>query len=258
MSEVAVAGLHVDEVEARPLGQDGGRDEVVHQAIELVVGEHRGVVGTDPFVEQRMAVRRPRRRPRAVRTGVPPGVGELEPGHLVGRASSERSSASPSTVVSSITSWLGLARPSRTTAVASPQTRPAPLWPSRCHRRRTRSVGAPSAVPSHPSMGSVANRLADLDGPRTAVPKRRACGEHRRIDHIGDGQIDAALGQVRAQLLQRLQLLDLRESARHSRSSSRSAMSCSTARSASGRRGAPTGVASVDAQPRSCRNSAAS
>ena len=61
--------------------------------------------------------------------------------------------------------------PARRAAPRTPR-RPTPARrrssPKRCHRRRTRSVGRPSSVPSHPSIGRMANRLAH-DRPATSI-----------------------------------------------------------------------------------------
>ena len=48
VSEVAVAGLDVDEVEPRLLGQHGPLDELFHEFVELVVGGGARVAGPDP------------------------------------------------------------------------------------------------------------------------------------------------------------------------------------------------------------------
>ena len=57
-------------------------------------------------------------------------------------------------------SWFGLARPSGATATASPpQTSLAPLRPKRTQRRRVRSLGSPSSVPSQPSIGCTQKRF---------------------------------------------------------------------------------------------------
>ena len=57
-------------------------------------------------------------------------------------------------VSSSSMSWLGLARPSGRTAIASPpKISLAPLSPNRCQRRTTSGVMPPLVVPSQPSMG---------------------------------------------------------------------------------------------------------
>ena len=59
-----------------------------------------------------------------------------------------------------MTSWFGLARPSARTATASPpQISFAPLIPKFRQRRRVRSDGSPSGVPSQPSMGRMQKRL---------------------------------------------------------------------------------------------------
>ena len=56
--------------------------------------------------------------------------------------------------------WWGLARPSgRTDTASPPQISLAPLWPKWRQRRRVKSLGWPSVVPSHPSMGRIAKRL---------------------------------------------------------------------------------------------------
>ena len=56
-------------------------------------------------------------------------------------------------------SWRGLARPSGSTAQASAQISPAPLRANLSYRRIVSSPGAPSAVPSQPSIGWITMRL---------------------------------------------------------------------------------------------------
>ena len=74
-------------------------------------------------------------------------------------AAAARNPANRCAVSSFNISWFGLARPSGTTAVDSPQISLAPLWPKRCQRRRTSSVGRPSGEASQPSIGRIAKRL---------------------------------------------------------------------------------------------------
>ena len=149
-----------------------------------------------------------------------------------------------SAVRSSSTSWFGLARPSCRTAVASPHTSPQPLAPIRDHRRRTRSVGRPSRVPSQPSIGSAAKRFGDPEVTRAVVDGQglgqRAGRIDRAIDRHRPGwSIPSALevlgerlpGGEGLDLLQssrRLELFDDRRRARHGPTG--------------GRRGAPGGV----------------
>ena len=115
-------------------------------------------------------------------------------------SSRARSSAMSSTVVSSSISWLGLARPSGRTAVASPHTRPHPLAPKRAQRRRTRSVGRPSVVPSQPSIGSTAKRLGTVSVAGAGVVDRDGSGQRAgRVDLVGDGMSTPELVEAGAQ-----------------------------------------------------------
>ena len=67
-----MALLHVDEVEPGVGRHLRGGDERADQLVELVVGQHVGVGGPDPLVEQRMAIGDARRRlRRAVATSAP-------------------------------------------------------------------------------------------------------------------------------------------------------------------------------------------
>ena len=82
------------------------------------------------------------------------------------------------------------ARRAVTATASPPQTSLAPLSPKRRHRRRTRSVGEPSGSPSHPSIGSTANRLPTVRVPVGSVGER----EGRRERPVGvDGVVDAEL-----------------------------------------------------------------
>ncbi len=74
VEQVAVAGLHVDEVEPGVAGQPGRRHVVVGDGVELVGGEHR------PRCGGRRAADRP--RPGRGLHGPTPAVGELEAGDL--------------------------------------------------------------------------------------------------------------------------------------------------------------------------------
>ena len=91
-------------------------------------------------------------------------------------------------------SWCGFARPSGSTATASPpHTRPAPLTPKRCHRRRTRSVGRPSAVASQPLHGQHAEPV----GGRARPPEAKGSREGPvGIDVVVEGEVLAQLGQT--------------------------------------------------------------
>ena len=89
--------------------------------------------------------------------------------------SSPRSDAIAATVRGVISSWFGFARPSWRTATASPpHISFAPPAPKRRQRRRVRSLGSPSRVPSHPSIGSTQNRFPTRT-PLTSIA--RASGE---------------------------------------------------------------------------------
>ena len=97
VEQVAVAVLHVDEVEARLLGQHGRLDVLLGQLVELVVAEHVGGPRPARAVEHRMAVGGAGRAPP--RPGEPARVGELQPDHLVRGSRRPRSAARSSTVV---------------------------------------------------------------------------------------------------------------------------------------------------------------
>ena len=183
MSEIAVAGLDVDEAEAGVARQPRRRDEVVDQAIQLVVLEHAHAV-REPPVEDRVRARGDRRRPivdvrprvaprmRQLQADVEIAVGVGAESLAVRRRRARRAAPqSPAACRAFISSWCGLARPSWRTATASPpHISFAPLMPKLRQRRRVRSVGSPSAVPSHPSIGRMQNRLPTRD----AVARRLA------------------------------------------------------------------------------------
>ena len=178
------------------------------------------------------------------------------------RSSRPRKAAMSSTVVSSRTSWFGFARPSDLTAVASPHTRPQPLEANRCHRRRTRSVGRPSVVASHPSIGSTAKRFGDTSAsPPPSLTTTGDASEPTSSTASAIGISTPSRSQCSRNALDRVELLDLGVANTHaafSHSCTRSRMSASTARSASGRRGTTAGVPSHWAQPRSSNQIAAS
>jgi hypothetical protein len=124
-----------------------------------------------------------------------------------------RSPASASVVASSLTSWWGLARPSGCTATASPpQISLAPLSPKRRQRRATRSVGAPSVVPSQPSIGNAQNRLPTYQLPGGGVAHRERVGQRSPrldLDIDADQVVDAQLAQPVGELVDARQPLDL-------------------------------------------------
>ena len=163
--QVAVARLHVDEVEAG-IGGDHGRGRiVVGEGIELVVGPSRADAAR---VEQWFDATWSRRH------GPPPGVRELQPRHLlVGeQPHAAPRDRRPTTVRDRAGAGWRARRDGRRT-LRRPTPVPAPLRPKRSQRRRTRSVGRPSSVPSQPSIGRMANRFSrdapgDLDRARRA------------------------------------------------------------------------------------------
>ena len=115
-------------------------------------------------------------------------------------ASSSRRRRPPmdAAVRSSSMSWLGLARPSGRTATASPpQISAAPEPPKRRQRRSVSGDGRPSSVPSQPSIGWMAKRLASRAA--ADVERLRQRRVRRRGDRVVAGQVDAEPGAVRAQ-----------------------------------------------------------
>src|SRR6185295_17105255 len=78
VSEIAVAGLDVDEAEAGVARQTSRRDEVVDQAIQLLVLEHTDAPG-DASIEDRVRARGDRRRAIVrVRPRVASRMGQLQ------------------------------------------------------------------------------------------------------------------------------------------------------------------------------------
>ncbi len=132
------------------------------------------------------AVPRKDRRPRWRRTGrdgPPPAP--------------RRNAAIDDWVCLVISSWLGFALASGRTATASPpHTSFAPLVPKLRHRRRVRSLGSPSRVPSHPSIGRMQKRLPTRT-PSTSIGP--ASGDSRRpIAHRPIGGESRDAGGARA------------------------------------------------------------
>ena len=79
MSEVAVAVFHIDKREADSRGVPRRPDELVHQAIELVVAEAHGVVADcEPLVENGMPVRDAGARSRCTGPCESAGVRQLQ------------------------------------------------------------------------------------------------------------------------------------------------------------------------------------
>ena len=94
-----------------------------------------------------------------------------------------------------IINWFGFARPScRTAAASPPQISFAPLAPKCCHRRVVNSVGLPSAVPSHPSIGRTQNRLPTRT-PSTSSGRARGEDEGGSSS-ASNGEVDAGAGEV--------------------------------------------------------------
>ena len=79
VAEIAVAVLDVDEVEAGSAGQPRRLDEVVDQAVELVIGDHPDPVGEAPVENRVVARRKGLGAAPFVGAPVPSGVGELQP-----------------------------------------------------------------------------------------------------------------------------------------------------------------------------------
>ena len=91
VQQVAVAMLDVDEVEARALGDDRGRDEVADEIVELRVGED--LDRADTPVEERMRVGALRLR-GALGPRPAPRMRELQPDEAIGIVA-ERTCAGP-------------------------------------------------------------------------------------------------------------------------------------------------------------------
>ena len=85
MAQVAVAVLHVHELEAGPLREDRGAHVVLGQAVEVLVGQDPHAAGEAP-VEDRVGEGDERLRPvPGVRAGVAARVGDLQAHHEVVR-----------------------------------------------------------------------------------------------------------------------------------------------------------------------------
>ena len=111
-------------------------------------------------------------------------------------------------------------------------------------------------------MGRTANRFPTVCVPAEPSTKEKGVPEGSvRVHRVVDAELvgDAEHREPVAELVDRAQALHLDDlDVGHSNVSNRCAMSARTARSLSGRRGAPGGVVSESIRPRSCRNSAAS
>ena len=57
MQQVAVAVLHVDEVESGFAGHHCGVDEESDEVVEFVIADQVGVTGAHATIEERMAIR---------------------------------------------------------------------------------------------------------------------------------------------------------------------------------------------------------
>ena len=222
VTEIAVAVLDVHEGVAGVAGHAAPRRRSVDQPIEIVVGQQPHA-GGEAAIELRMRVGDLRLRRRVLRRArVAARVRELQ-ADVRDRASAlapKRSRCARDERLAQAgdrrlrrrrraSAGCGLARPSCWTATASPpQINFAPLMPKRCQRRRVRSLGWPSAVPSQPSIGRMQNRLP------TRMPSSsngRASGDAPARRGVSSNASDAPhAAKVRAKGLRRLECRDAR------------------------------------------------
>ena len=257
VEEVAVAVLHVDEVEPGLLGQHRRRHVLLDQLVELVIGEHGAGPGADATVEDRVLVRGARHR-HVDRAAVAARVGQLHAGDLARvQRGPEGGEVVDGALVDDQLVRVGPAVGADRRGLAPDQAAPAPseAAPAAAHQVGGPPVGG--AVP--PLHGQHGEPVGDGDRAGAAVGERVRLGEGaRRIDLGVEREVHAQLGEALPQLRLGGQLLDLGEPQAHVHASRRSRMSARIARSESGRRGAPTGVASLLAQPRRVNQMAAS
>ncbi len=271
VQQVAVAVLDVDEVEARFGSQHGGvgvrRDELV----EVAVRQHDGRVDGDTLIEHGVVECELRLR-RAGRTRPAAGMRQLQTDdEIIGIAvhadvrvhqiGTQRSQVADRRGMEHELPGVGAAVGSHRDRFATPHELGAAV-----------TEASPAAVHQvgRPPIGFAVPALHGQDREPVARPERAGGhvgkGERRgqrpaRIDIIVHTELvgDAEMRQSRAELVHRAEALDLDDGVgAHSSSSSRCAMSASTARSFSSRRKTPGGVASDPIRPRSWRNSAAS
>ena len=196
VAEIAVAVFDVHEIEAEAPGHARRAMEVLDdraRSRRRSAADNRRQIPAP--VQNRMVIENSRLRAVVrVGTAVAAGVRELQPDQqaVVGaggqRCSSIKTSSQMWPSLRSVCGrdheLIGIGAPFVRTATASPpQINFAPLWPKRCQRRIVFSLGLPSAVPSHPSIGCTAMRLPILIAPRTsgraaAIVPRSDLGSH--------------------------------------------------------------------------------
>ena len=252
--QVPVTRLDVDEVEPCFVCEHGSGDEQTDEIVELCIRHHRRRIGTTRAVEQRMPVGGPRRGD-AVRSGVATGVCELQPHHLpLGEHAPEPGQLADGRLVDQQLVRIGASVVADRCRLGPHQSRTAvgEALPSTVDEIGGATVGRP--VPALHRQDREAVGHVQITGARVADRDRcrqRAVGP----DDLVDRERDAQPIEVRRERLVGVELADLRD---HVHASNLLAMSASTSRSLSGRRVAPAGVASLDAQPRSWKNIAAS
>ena len=266
VEQVAVAVLDVHEVEAGVGGEPGGVDVALDEPVQLLVVQDRRGACADAPVQHRVALDRARRRlPRRATPAA--RVGELQTDHqVVGAAVGlavgvDEVGPQRAEVVDGVRAddeLVGVGAGLGATATASPpQISLAPL------RRSAASGGAP---------GRWGPRRGCRPSPPWAAPRSgcrrrgtgRAVGDGERRRQGPAGSTWASMGRSTPSSARWSdsasgvsEALDLHDVA-HGSTPRRSAISRSTSRSASGRRGQPSGTASVAIQPRRRRNIAAS
>src|SRR5436190_4078262 len=273
VQQVAVAVLHVDEVVSGAGREHGGAAERLDQLVKILVRQHDGGVGPDAAVEDRMVVREARLR-RAGRARPASGVCELQPDDepfgvaVCIRVRFDEFGAQGREVVDGRRVDHELTR-IRASVVDHCDRFAAPdeLGPALAEASPSPpdQVGDGAVRPAVPSLHRQ-HREAVGDRARTrgtVGEGERLCERPRAVDGVVDTElvVDLEYGQPGAQIVDRLQVLDLHSAlfgARHSNASSRSAISASTAQSVSGRVGTPGGAAFEAMRPRSARNIAAS
>ena len=208
VEQVTVAVLDVDEVETRLLCEHGGRDVPLGQLVEFIVAEHRLRVDADSRVEHRVGVGGPRQR-RATGTRPATRVGELQAAHLRGiEQLAELGDLVDSSLVEDQLIRVG-------TTVGAHRRGLSPHEPTTA---RCESAPPASNEIGRATIGGAVPALHRQHGEPIRCRQRSCCpvadhngiGEHTaRVDHVVDRDLDAEVGTVLAELIDRAQLLDL-------------------------------------------------
>ena len=254
VTEIAMACLHIDEVEAGLSSEYGALHEQRNQIIELTIGQQRGLARFAGGVEQRMPVRRARRR-RSLGLCPSAGVRELKTDDLtVFEQLAELGELPDSGVIDQQLVGVGA-------AICADRRCFGPY-------QSCSTIGeALPAAPHEVGRSTVARAIPPLHRQHRepvrnvqfagdAVADGDRLSEHPRwLDHGIHRQINAERAEMLDEGVDGVEPADLRD---HAHASSRRTMSASTSTSLVGRRSALGGVASLSAHPRSRNHIAAS